>query len=364
MQDSLVFIKAHQPACISSCLFSQGRHGGFPDKTGARRYAKEAKTVKILHVSDIHYRETVENAALLKEATRQLERLHPDYILVTGDLTRDGRDEQFERVRNFINNLTFCQVLTIPGNRDAARTITASANDYKNLEYYLLTHPDPLALLDEPEMQEPENNKSQNTGKFFEHFENAEFFYRDSQIAATGLNSTPEITIRQMELAARHLSNGQPGEVRIFCAHHSFLPVPTKKLKPGDIVPRSADILQTLIELNVDLLCCGHIHRSHVWDLSDGRHRLLCCNAGSLLDTSGKKDNGFLEIEIGHDLQITKHSLFTSHTEQLYYRQHFGATLQTRKHITKTPVLRGGAAEAEVKDNEEQNKLKKAKGKK
>jgi len=164
-----------------------------------------------------------------------------------------------------------------------------------------------------------------------------------------------------MELATQHFLNGHPGELRIFCAHHSFLPVPTKKLKPGDTVPRSADILQTLIELNVDLLCCGHIHRSHVWDLSDGNHRLLCCNAGSLLDTSGKKDNGYLEIEIGHDLRITKRSLFSRTTELLYHRQRFGDMLQARQQSAPARALQ---LEAVGQAEEARPKTKKVKGKK
>jgi predicted phosphodiesterase len=318
--------------------------------------------MKILHVSDIHYRASDENSALLDKAADQFERLRPDYILITGDLTRDGRADQFARVRRFIDSLDFCHVLTIPGNRDAGKIATSSANEYKDLEYFLATHPDPLSLLAEiDERREQEDSKARRIELFFEHFENAEFFYRDSQIAAVGLQSMPEISTRQMEVATQHFLNGQPGEMRIFCAHHSFMPVPTKKLKPGDTVPRSADILQTLIELNVDLLCCGHIHRSHVWDLSDGNHRLLCCNAGSLLDTSGKKDNGYLEIEIDHDLRITKRSLFTSHTEQLYHRQRFGDMLQARQQGTpvREPQLEPvGAA------TEERPKAKKAKGKK
>ena len=318
--------------------------------------------MKILHVSDIHYRESAENNTLLKEAASKFEQLHPDYILITGDLTRDGRDEQFAYVRSFIDSLNFCQVLTIPGNRDAARTATASAADYKNLEYYLLTHPDPLTLLDDIDEQAPENDKVKRSETFFTHFEHAEFFYRDARIAAAGLHSTPEITTRQMELASQHFLNGHPGELRIFCAHHSFLPVPTKKLKPGDTVPRSADILQTLIELNVDLLCCGHIHRSHVWDLSDGNHRLLCCNAGSLLDTSGKKDNGYLEIEIEHDLRITRRSLFEQQTERLYHRQRFGDTLATRRQLRKPPTPRFSVQETQT--GEPQLKNRKPKGKK
>ncbi len=321
------------------------------------------KSLKILHVSDIHYRDSTENASLLRNAARQFKRLHPDYILITGDLSRDGRDEQFAHVRHFIDSLDFCQVLTIPGNRDAARPLMASAAEYKNLEYDLLTHPNPVSLLDEMDGQE-EIGKSKRVGTFFEHFDNAEFFYRDSRIAATGLNSAPEITTQQMEVTAQHFLNGNPGEFRIFCAHHSFLPVPTKKLKPGDIVPRAADILQNLIELNVDLLCCGHIHRSHVWDLSDGGHRLLCCNAGSLLDTSGKKDNGYLEIEIEHNLRITKRSLFGPVSEVLYYRQNFGNMLRARQQTFSTSATRLTPADPVEKPADERPKAKKIKNKK
>jgi Icc protein len=320
--------------------------------------------VRILHISDLHYRESPENWSLLKEAGRQFEMLRPDYILITGDLTNDGLDEQFERVKRFVASLDFCQVLIIPGNRDAARTIVPAPTERSDLEYFLLTHPEPVSLLDEMDALENVNRGRQ--GKFFDHFEATEFFYRANGVAAVGINSTPEITLRQMELATQHFNKGQPGELRIFCAHHSFLPVPTKKLKPGDVVPRAADILQTLIELNVDLLCCGHIHRSHVWDLSDGRHRLLCCNAGSLLDTSGKKDNGFLEIEIGRDLRIIKRTLFSGRTEMLYHRQHFGEMLVERQQRATASSLDSNApAPVHEKDNDVgRSKVKKSKGKK
>lgn len=285
--------------------------------------------MKILHVSDIHYREAPETWVLLKEASRQFEMMHPDLILITGDLTNDGLDEQFLRVKRFVSWLDFCPVLIIPGNRDLAKTIVPVPAERSDLEYFLLTHPEPASVFDELDELEDVNHGRQ--GKFLDHFPATEFFYRANGTAAVGLNSTPEIATRQLEMMAQHFHKGQEGELRVFCAHHSFLPVPTKKLRPGDVVPRAADILQTLIELNVDLLFCGHIHRSHVWELSDGRHRLLCCNAGSLLDTSGKKDNGFLEIEIEKDLSITKHSLFSRRTEVLYQRLHFGTVLQDRQ---------------------------------
>jgi Icc protein len=287
--------------------------------------------MKILHVSDIHYREAPETWVLLKEASRQFQAMRPDLILITGDLTNDGLDEQFLRVRRFISWLDFCPVLIIPGNRDLAKTLVPVPAERSDLEYFLLTHPEPTSVFDELDELEDVNHGRQ--GKFLDHFPATEFFYRADGVAAVGLNSAPEIATRQLEMMMQHFQKGPVGELRIFCAHHSFLPVPTKKIRPGDVVPRSADILQTLIELNVDLLFCGHIHRSHVWELSDGRQRLLCCNAGSLLDTSGKKDNGFLEIEIEKDLSITRHSLFSRRTEVLYQRLHFGTVLQDRQRL-------------------------------
>ena len=324
--------------------------------------------MKILHISDLHYRESSDAWALLKDAGRQFEVLRPDIILITGDLTNDGLDEQFQRVKRFIASLDFCTVLIIPGNRDIAKTIIPSAVERSDLEYFLLTHPEPVNVLDEMDTLEDVNRGRQ--GKFFDHFEGTEFLYRQDGVAAVGLNSTPEITSRQMETIVQHFNKGQQGELRIFCAHHSFLPVPTKKLKPGDTVPRSADILQTLIELNVDLLCCGHIHRTHVWDLSDGRHRLLCCNAGSLLDTSGKKDNGFLEIEIERDLRIAKRTLFSRRTEVLYHRLHFGDMLRRRQQgvghdltgleeIIATPQRDAGSALGEGRSKDKKTKGKK-----
>ncbi len=316
--------------------------------------------MRILHVSDLHYQESPETWALLKEAERQFEMLRPDLILLTGDLTNDGLDEQFQRVKRFVSSLNFCTVLVIPGNRDQARTIVPAPSERSDLEYFLLTHPEPVTLLDE--MASLENVNRGRQGKYFDHFEATEFFYRANGVAAVGLNSTPDIIPRQMEMAAQHFNKGQPGELRIFCAHHSFLPVPTKRLRPGDVVPRAADILQTLIELNVDLLLCGHIHRSHVWDLSDGRLRLLCCNAGSLLDTSGKKDNGFLEIEIEHNLRITKHTLFSRRTEMLYHRTHFGDMLQARQRAADDSAER--APSSTESDAGVRAKAKKTKSKK
>jgi 3',5'-cyclic AMP phosphodiesterase CpdA len=64
----------------------------------------------IPHTYPGRYKESPETWTLLKEAGRQFETMRPDLILITGDLTNDGLDEQFQRVKCFIDSLDFCRV--------------------------------------------------------------------------------------------------------------------------------------------------------------------------------------------------------------------------------------------------------------
>jgi predicted phosphodiesterase len=241
--------------------------------------------MRILHVSDLH----TSHGQDFDQARKTFKSLHPDLILITGDLTEYGYEKQFKIVEKFLDSLDFCEVLVIPGNRDLKQ--------FKSREKY-------------------EKHISPDL----------DLFYRDSSkgIAVVGLNSMhdqmPKITHRQIEAMKLHFGEGAADEVRIFCAHHSFLPVPTKKLKPDHIVPQAGDILQALRELNVDILCSGHIHHAHVWSISG----LVCCSAGLLFAASDQKEkDGFLDIKIGPEMRILKRSLDQAPPEVLYHDANF-----------------------------------------
>jgi predicted phosphodiesterase len=248
--------------------------------------------MKILHVSDLHCKTSSEQQGLLGRARQAFEHLHPDIILITGDLTNKGCGKQYKAVEQFLETLDFCDdVLILPGNRDA------------------------------------KEDGWQDTYK--EHISQAlNFFHRDPDkgIAIVGLSSMPEITSDQREKMKQFFREGTPGEVRIFCTHRSFLPVPTKKVKPDHLEPQAGDILQELIDLDVDLLCCGHIHHCHAWSISG----LVCCSAGLLFAESRQKD-GFLEIEIERDLRVVKRSLSLAPPEELYHQPNFWHARERRQ---------------------------------
>jgi len=89
-----------------------------------------------------------------------------------------------------------------------------------------------------------------------------------------------------------------------------------------------------------------------------------------LLDTSGKKDNGYLEIEIEYDLRIVKRTLFSGRTEVLYHRPRFGEFLQARQQGLNDSVADASThmpvtTAANTNDSgENRTKGKKSKGKK
>ena len=244
--------------------------------------------MKILHVSDLHFKKSNGQEELLDRARREFERLQPDIILITGDLTNKGHRKEYKAVGKLIETLDFCdKVLIIPGNRD--------------------------------------DNQDNWEDEYREHISpNLDFFYRDPDkgIAIVGLNGMPdEISLHQREMMKKFFSKETSGELRIFCTHRSFLPVPTKRVKSEHLEPRAGDILQELIDLGIDMVCCGHIHYCHVWPVSG----LVCCSAGLLFDESDEK-NGFLEIEIEQHLRIVKRSLDLASPTELYYKPDFWQT--------------------------------------
>src|SRR4249919_2039561 len=71
---------------------------------------------RILHVSDLHFG-SGDNPDLEAALVRLIERVDPELVIASGDLTHRGRREQHERVAGFLRRLGRT-VLAVPGNHD------------------------------------------------------------------------------------------------------------------------------------------------------------------------------------------------------------------------------------------------------
>ena len=247
--------------------------------------------LRIVQLSDFHYAPTPEADQGLEIAGRLIERLAPDLIVVSGDLTREGLFEQFVPVVEFLSVFGMSRVRAIPGNRDYLFGGPGPVSPRDSDLNYFLTAPDTMG-------SRSTVTDVRHSTPFLDFFDDVDFFDRTKTTALVGLDSEPVIPDESLSRGIAFLEGSSPKLSRVFCTHRSLLPVPRKKLKEGDLLANAGDILERLLTARVDLVLCAHLHRVHAWTLSRGDATMAVINAPSLLDRSPGKENGLLSVDI------------------------------------------------------------------
>ena len=240
----------------------------------------------------------------MKNAERVIRDLNPDIIVVSGDLTRDGLFDHFLPVLAFLRSVGIERVRAIPGNRDyLAGGLGPTPPTDSDFDYFLVAPDTPDAGA--------QFRSAVLTTPFTEFFPDVDFFERLKDVAIVGLDSEPQIPQESMQRGIAFLEATSSKATRVFCTHRSLLPIPRKKLKPGDLLTNAGDVLVQLLAARVDLVLCAHLHRVHAWQLGDGDRSMVIVNAPSLLDVSPGKENGLLSIDIAGRgaLRVTLHDL-------------------------------------------------------
>ena len=78
-------------------------------------------TTRILHVSDLHFG-AGDDPVLDQALAGLIERVAPELVIASGDLTNRGRRDQHERAAAFLRSLQL-PVLAVPGNHDIPYTV-------------------------------------------------------------------------------------------------------------------------------------------------------------------------------------------------------------------------------------------------
>ena len=79
--------------------------------------AMQGGVVKLAILSDIHVTPGNINDGKLRQAVDEINALDVDAVMVTGDLTNDGNDEQLKNVKSILDKITHPQYV-IPGNHE------------------------------------------------------------------------------------------------------------------------------------------------------------------------------------------------------------------------------------------------------
>jgi 3',5'-cyclic AMP phosphodiesterase CpdA len=190
---------------------------------------------RILHVSDLHTG-TAEDARVERALAALIERLAPELVLASGDLTHRGRREQHERAAAFLRGFGL-PVLAVPGNHDIPYTFPAR-----------ITSP---------------------WREFERLWETVEPVHSSSGLQVVGVNSVRPWRhqsggVRDAQLARvdERLRRAAPGALKVVALHHQLLGSPWRSRKRP--VARRSHVLGRLVDSGAELIVGGHIHQGAV----------------------------------------------------------------------------------------------------
>lgn len=207
--------------------------------------------MRLVQLSDIHV------GSLFVQGTfdavvDEVNKLKPDAILITGDLTDEGILPQFEKASKEIKRFDCQNIIAVAGN-----------HDYRHTGYLLFK-------------------------KFFPAKQVHEF---DEVVVLTLGTARPdrdegEVGYRQNLWMEKTLAK-YDNKVKIVAMHHHLVGIPdtgTDKI----LILDAGDTLRTCLQSKVNLVLCGHKHRPWVWKLGS----LEIAYAGT---TSSTRYRGFFE---------------------------------------------------------------------
>ncbi len=165
-----------------------------------------------------------------------IERLRPELIVASGDLTHRGRREQHERAARFLRSFEL-PLHAIPGNHDIPYTFPARFTS--------------------------------TFAEFERLWGTTQPVYRSDRLFIVGLNSVRAwrhqsggVRQSQLDWAAAELREAPGGAFRIVTLHHHLLGAPWRSAKKP--VAKRNHVLASLVEAGAELVLAGHIHQAAI----------------------------------------------------------------------------------------------------
>ncbi len=192
---------------------------------------------RLLHISDLHFGPKF-LPRVAEGVLRCAERVRPDVVVVSGDLTQRAKRAQFEEAAAYLRRFEAPVVIT-PGNHDVPlyRVWERFLAPYRLYRSYISPALDTVTRL--------------------------------PGAVIVALNSTRRLTFTkgqirrwQLEFAREAFRSAPEGAGRIVVTHHHLAPPPD--FVGGNVMPHARRALRAFGECGVDLILAGHMHRSYI----------------------------------------------------------------------------------------------------
>jgi len=198
--------------------------------------------MRIVHLSDLHFGHHDEEVAA--GLTADIATQKPDLVVVSGDFTQVGTEEEFKAARVFLDTLT-APLFAVPGNHDVP-----AINIFRRFL-------DPYGLY-----------------RRYVHHELEPFLEMDG-VAFAGIKTSRRmrlewnwghgtIDLGQLEKLEERFAAASGSAVRVVVAHHPLLFPDQPMQREMKLVKRADAALSTFSRLGVRLVLSGHFHLSYV----------------------------------------------------------------------------------------------------
>lgn len=251
----------------------------------------------VLHISDLHF-----GPPFLPEVgdavLRIAPRLKPDVVVISGDMTQRATQEQFAAARRFIDQLPDVPRIVVPGNHDVPlyRLVERVVNPLRYYRQYI----------------------SEQLDRVW-HVDGAVIVALDSTSPLRTI-SNGRIHKDQLQFCDKAFRAAPADAVKIVVAHHHFVPAPDYVTDTA--MPKAKRALSRFIDLGVDLILGGHLHRAYIGNTLDiyaGRHRergIIVVQCGTTTSRRGRarerEKNSFNLIKIGKEMLRVTHYMYFS----------------------------------------------------
>lgn len=243
---------------------------------------------RLVHLSDLHFGR--HDQALADGLAEEVCRQEPHLVVVSGDFTQHGLEEEFIAARRFIDQLCV-PVFAVPGNHDvpAWNLPLRFLDPYRHYRRHIDPEVEPFLDLDDIALAGIKTSRRMRPSFNWSH---------------------GSISHKQLDRLEARLSGVGAHKLRIVVAHHPLMQPEQAMARPMRLVKRADMALETFAQLDVRLVLSGHFHMSYVRAHqrlegdADGPLRaadapLLVVQAGSTISTRLRDHrNGYNVIDI------------------------------------------------------------------
>ena len=212
----------------------------------------------IAHISDLHVSVADFDEKIFMQAVTEINKLQPDMIILTGDLTNNGYYREFEQATRYLGMFE-APLFAVPGNHDSRNLGYQTFEELIGERSWKLTLGENFTVIG-LDSSSPDESRG--------HVGTPQHMWLEHQLDECVIND----------------------KFSIVALHHHVISIPQTG-RERNVLSDAGDILKTLTTHEVDLILSGHKHVPNIWKINN----TLIVNAGSLCSHKlrGKIGNSF-----------------------------------------------------------------------